>query len=127
MHMTLGQRQQLGSGASARAVTTSASSGGTSSIREAWTVTVPAAPGGLAQECGLTLVALDQVGHRRPEDGQYQPGSPAPLPRSAKYLRPGGHKRQSWPLSSIWRRQGSSNVAAPTRVDLPLPARSSSR
>ena len=63
-----------------------------------------------------------------PRTARTSPGRPAPLPRSTRPRAPGGQKRQSWPLSRMWRRQGSARVAGADQVDrAPASARSRSR
>ena len=107
------------SGASARAVTTSAASGGAASIRAGMHGRPPprrrAPPRAGRPPCAGRSRSGGSSG--APMIARTSPGSPAPLPRSDQpRAAPGGQKRQSCALSRMWRRQGSASVLAPTRL-----------
>ena len=108
------------SGASARAVITSAGAGATASMRP---ITIfgcfsnvmrrAASPRKAAFRASDSISVTSRSGRRA---ATTNPGKPAPLPRSVSVFAPSGINPWSWAESRTWRRHTSSIVVLPTRL-----------
>jgi len=109
--------RRIGSGASARAVTTSAASAELDSIRLSWIVTVTSDTRAASRrKAHFRALASIRWTSGTPMIARTNPGNPAPLPRSTKRWASGGSRAKSCAESSIWRRHGSAIVDLPTRL-----------
>jgi len=108
------------SGASARAVTTSAAAGGANSARATTILGCffnpmrrAASPRKAALRASASIKVTSRLGRNA---ATTKPGNPAPLPRSTKLLAPDGTNGTSWAQSRICRFQASARVVGPTKL-----------